>query len=348
MNRDFRSDNVAPPSPAILENMLMRSRTWQEPYGTDAIGALLTEQIQTLFEHDADVFPILTGTAANALVLGHCARAFGTVLCHAQSHIFLDECGAVEFQGRGLRLSPIGGTEGKLDLDDVRSALNAAEDVHQLRAGALSVSQATEAGTVYTSRELTGLSTLARQAGIPVHMDGTRFANALAFTGSSPAHLTWKCGVDALCLGATKGGVPGAEAIIFFNRELAKDFCRVLKRNGHLPSRLWLISAQLEAYLTDDFWLKGARRANLMAKRLAAALSGIRLVKPAHPVETNMVFLHAEQELWELLRTRGFRFYTTEVEGVSSARFVMSYATETDDVDRLAESLLAAAREFGG
>ena len=348
MNRDFRSDNVTPPSPAILENMLMRSRTWQEPYGTDTVGGRLTERIQALFEHDADVFPILTGTAANALVLGHCVRAFGTVLCHPQSHIFLDECGAVEFQGRGLRLSPIEGVRGKLDLDELRGALNGADDVHQLRAGALSVSQATEAGTVYTSRELASLSALARQIGLPVHMDGTRFANALAFTGSSPADLTWKCGVDALCLGATKGGAPGAEAIIFFNRELAKDFWRVLKRNGHLPSRLWLISAQLEAYLTDDFWLVGARHANRMAQRLATALSAVRVAKPAHPVETNMVFLDAERQLWELLRAKGFRFYTTGAGRASSARFVMSYATEPDDVDRLAESVLAVAREFGG
>ncbi len=323
MNKDFRSDNVAPPAPAILQHVLRVSSTWQEPYGTDRIATQLTDTIGTLFERDVAVFPILTGTAANALALGHTARAFGTVLCHSHSHIFLDECGAVEFQGRGLRLSPREGVQGKIDLDTLRSDVQASEDVHQLRAGALSVSQATEAGTVYGSQELTQLSSLARTAGLPVHMDGTRFANALAFTGASPADSTWKSGIDVLCLGATKGGAPGAEAIIFFNRELAKDFWRVLKRAGHLPSRLWFISAQLQAYLTADFWLDGARHANLMAQRLASALSPAARPRLAYPVQTNMVFLEAEPGFWAQLRARGFDFYTTPAGDHSAARFVI-------------------------
>jgi threonine aldolase len=346
MSRDFRSDNIAPPSQAIIDNVLTRSKAGHDPYGTDTIGTLLTDKIEMLFEHPVDVFPVLTGTAANALVLSHVARTFGTVLCHEQSHVFLDECGAVEFHGRGLRLTPIPGHQAKMSVDALARGLDAKDDVHQLRAGALSISQSTEAGTVYRSGELTSMSALAKRTGLPVHMDGTRLANALVFAGCAPAELTWKCGIDVLCLGATKGGAPGAEAVVFFNHDLAKDFWRALKRSGHLPSRLWLLSAQLEAYLSNDHWLNCAGHANRMANRLASALGTDSTIKCAYPVETNMVFLAAEQTFWESVRARGYLFHTTEMGDASCARFVMSYATDPDDVDRLADTLLELAREY--
>lgn len=340
MTYDFRSDNVAPPGAEFLDAALRNSTAWMDAYGEDRLTALVENRLADVFEHDVAAFPILTGTAANALTLAQVSGRFGQILCHRASHIYRDECGAVEFHNPGSRLKPLDGNGGKLDADRCALHLGAFDDVHQLRATALSISQATEMGTCYTAGEIRKLAALASGNGMAVHMDGTRFANAVAALEASPSELTWKSGVDVLCLGATKGGAIGAEVILFFDRHRAKDFRRLMKRSGHLPSRMWFLAAQLQAYFHEGLWLDVARHANAMAARLAVALEAGRAVTPCHPVQTNMVFLKIDYAVQERLRRQGFDFYTVEDETDGLlARLVTSHATQPDDVDRLADAI---------
>lgn len=340
MTYDFRSDNVAPPRAEFVDAALGAAAGWLDAYGEDAVTARLEGMFADVFEHEVAVFPLLTGTAANALALAQISSRFGQVLCHRSSHIYQDECGAVEFHNPGSRLKPLDGDGGKLDVDRCASALAAGDDVHRLRSTVLSISQATEMGTYYSTGETRALAALARNSGMSVHMDGTRFANVVAATKASPGDLTWRSGVDVLCLGATKGGALGAEAVVFFDRHLAGDFRRLMKRSGHLPSRMWFLAAQLETYFRECLWLESARHSNAMAARLAASLETGHAITPHHPVQTNMVFLRIDATARDRLHRQGFSFYTIEdeVDGALT-RLVTSHATQPDDVDRLAEAI---------
>lgn len=342
MNKDFRSDNVAPPFPQILEAAVRGGGIWMDAYGDDQITGRLEERLAAIFEHEVAAFPILTGTAANALALAQISGRFGQVLCHRSSHVYLDECGAVEFHSQA-RLKALDGKDGKLDTETCTRGFGILDDVHQLRTTALSLSQATEVGTYYSAAEVLRLANWAKGHGTAVHMDGTRFANVVVASGSTPAELTWRAGVDVLCLGATKGGAIGAEVVVFFEHELADDFKRLMKRSGHLPSRLWFLAAQLEAYFNNDLWQESARHANAMAYRLGSALSQSGLV-PRYPVQTNMVFLKAAVSTYERLRKCGFNFYLIDDENEGKmARFVMSHATNIADVEILAEAIINAS-----
>lgn len=346
-NKDFRSDNVAPPASEILEAVFRDPLTWMDAYSDDRITDRVQERLATVFECDVAAFPILTGTAANALALAQVSGRFGQILCHRSSHINMDECGAVEFHTQGNRLRPLDGDNAKLDVAACVRSFGNSDDVHQLRTTALSLSQATEVGTYYSADEVGQLGTWARSRGVSLHVDGTRFANVVVASGSSPAELSWRAGVDVLCLGATKGGAIGAEVVVFFNSELASDFKRLMKRSGHLASRLWFLASQLEAYFLNDLWMVSALHANSMATRLDKALQQCSLVSH-FPVQTNMVFLKAPREFCERLRDWEFKFYLIEDEKEGSlARFVTSYATEPDDVDRLAEAIIRAGRLSG-
>jgi len=342
MNKDFRSDNVAPPLPQILEAAVQGGGMWMDAYGDDQITGRLEERLAEIFEHEVAAFPILTGTAANALALAQMSGRFGQILCHRLSHVYRDECGAVEFHSQG-RLKALDGKNGKLDTETCARGFGFLDDVHQLRTTALSLSQATEVGTYYSADEVLRLANWAKGHDAAVHMDGTRFANVVVASGSTPAELTWRAGVDVLCLGATKGGAIGTEVVVFFEHDLADDFKRLMKRSGHLPSRLWFLAAQLEAYFDNDLWRESARHANAMACRLGDALSQ-NGIAPCYPAQTNMVFLKADMGTYERLRKCGFKFYLIdeENEGIT-ARFVMSYATNTDDVERLAEAIINAS-----
>lgn len=338
IGRDFRSDNIAIPSPQMLEAIAAAAKGHHDPYGKDGITARLRDRLGRIFDKEVEIFPVVTGTAGNALALSMVMRSFGRVLCHADSHIVTDECGAIEFISGGGRVEAIAAdmcklTPRLLQLHDTE------EDVHRLRIGAVSISQATERGTVYSAGEIAGISAFSRSRAVPLHMDGTRLHNALASAEASAAALTWRSGVDVLCLGATKGGALAAECVVFFDRSLARDFSRQVKRTGHLLAKGWLISAQLEAYFRDDLWLDNARHANAMATRLGEALSSNPRCAVEYPVEANMVFARMDEGQAEKLEKEGFGFYRYDNAPDPLARFVMSHSTDEAAVEALAECL---------
>ena len=333
---DFRSDNTSPVSPAIIHALNRYLRETHDPYGEDQLTEELRRRVSELFMHDVHVVPVITGTAGNALALSMVARSFGTIVCHREAHVVVDENGAIEFLCRGARLLPVAGEHGKITADAI-AGLAEEESVHRLRPGAVSVSQSTEFGTVYELAELERLSAMARSWRVPLHMDGTRFANAAA-TGRSAAAMTWKAGVDVLCFGATKGGAPGAEMIVFFDRRLAADVARQAKRTGHLLSRSWFLAAQLLAFLDDGLWLKNAGAANGSAASLAAVLAdaGAEIV---HPVQTNIIFARLDEGQVAQLAARGIRFYQWDRAPRPLVRFVTSFATRPEDIERVGDAL---------
>jgi len=341
---DFRSDNTCPPAPEVLARLQDLLTTGGSAYAEDGTTAATKARLSRIFEREVDYFPIFTGTAANALAIAQLAGSFGEVVCSESSHVFVDECGAVEFHSRA-RLRPIAGHQGKLAPGSL-PPLTDSGDMHRGKPTVLSLSQSTETGLAYRPEEIVSLTQKARAAGVRVHMDGTRFANALAFTGVTPAELSWQAGVDVLCLGATKGGAIGAEAVIFFSLEDAREFRRMMKRSGHLGARMWFLSAQISAWLEDDFWLRSASHSN----RMAAHLGGLLLrkgIQSLYPIEANMVFIEMSAAQSERLSEMGFLHYLAEQpDGRLAARLVTSHATQKTEVEALAdaiESCLAAS-----
>ncbi|MFE0016413.1 threonine aldolase family protein [Mesorhizobium sp. NPDC059054] len=336
---DFRSDNTCPAAPTVLEKLQKVLASGQTAYAEDEITAKVQDKLRAIFECDLEFFPIFTGTAANALAISQISGRFGEVICHRNSHVFVDECGAVEFYA-SARLRPVAGQQGKLALEDLPELLDDG-DVHRGKPTVLSLSQSTETGIAYRSEEIALLAGRAKDAGLRVHMDGTRFANALAFTGASPADLSWRSGVDVLCLGATKGGAIGAEAVIFFSAADALEFRRTMKRAGHLGARMWFLSAQIDAWLADDFWLQSAGHANAMAALLGKALRDSGM-EPLYPVEANMVFVEMTRDQSDALRNRGFlHYFIKQPDGRNAARFVTSHNTGGSEIEALALAIRA-------
>ena len=260
----FASDNTAGVPPAILEAIAKANDGFVLGYGRDDATARVRQQLSELFEREVAVFLVPTGTAANALALAHLSPPWGAVLCHAESHVITDECGAPEFFGGGLKLIGLGGEAGKVTPGILREALARGPwgGPHHVTASVLSLSQTTEAGTVYRVGEIHELSEIAHERGLAVHMDGARFANALVRMNVSPAEATWKVGVDVLSFGATKAGALAAEAVVFFDPARAARMDERRKRGGHLISKHRFVAAQFEAFLADGLWLKLARHAN--------------------------------------------------------------------------------------
>jgi threonine aldolase len=296
-----------------------------------------------LFETDVVIYPVATGTAANALALSQIAPPYGGVYCHTGAHIVTDECGAPEFFTRGAKLLGLPSSTGKIGPQALTAAVAFAEEmgVHHVRPSAVSVTQATECGTVYGLEELSALTTAAKRHGLNVHMDGARFANALARLGCTPAEATWKRGIDVLSLGASKNGALCAEAVVFFNRALAEGFERRRKQAGHLWSKLRYLSCQLLAYLEDGLWLRNAAQANAMASRLARGLTDLPYATLLQNVEANEVFVALPESLVERLEKADFHFYRwplIQVPEGAAVRLVTSYmTTETDVEDFLRE-----------
>ncbi|MBP2310904.1 threonine aldolase family protein [Azospirillum soli] len=311
MIHDFRSDNVAGAAPEIVNALAAASIGQANPYGDDALTASVTKRLSEIFETEVAVFPVATGTAANALSLSALVPSWGAVYCHEDSHINVDECGAPEQFTNGAKLVALPGDAGKLTAEGLKSALEKAAIgvVHRVQPAALSLTQATEAGTVYKPEEVGALVEVARAHGMATHMDGARFANAIARLGRSPAEVTWKAGVDVLSLGATKGGCLAAEAVVFFNPALAEDFGYRRKRGAHLVSKMRFLSAQLDAWLADGLWLRLARHANAMTDRLAQGLSALPGAELAYPVEANEIFARLPANVADGLEAAGFRFY---------------------------------------
>ena len=343
----FTSDNVAGAAPEILSALVEAAREGpMASYGADPVTARLKERVADLFEAEVEVFPVATGTAANALALSCLTPPFGSVYCHVDAHVNTDECGAPELQTGGAKLVGLPGAHGRIEPETLEDALAAAPFgfVHAVQPSALSLSQATEAGTVYAPDEVEQLSAIARRRGMTVHMDGARFANALVRLGCTPAEVTWKAGVDVLSLGATKNGALAAEAVVFFDKALARDFGYRRKRGGHLFSKMRFLSAQLDAWLKDGLWLRLANNANAMADRLAEGLSGLPGAELENPVEANEVFVSLPEPVTEGLLARGYQFYRWDGPVV---RLVTSYETKPGDVDALLRDARALAAGAG-
>jgi len=307
---NFASDNTAGVAPGIMNALARASEGFALGYGNDTLTRAVEKRIGEVFECDAAVFLVTTGTAANALSLAHVTPPWGGVLCHEQAHIQTDECGAPEFFGAGLKLIGLSGAGCKLSRETVERAIArySGHVPHQVNAAALSITQATEAGTIYRIDEIAALSGIAHAHGLTVHMDGARFANALARMNVSPAEATWKAGIDVLSFGATKGGAMAAEAVVFFDCKQAAFMAERRKRAGHLLSKHRFLAAQFEGYLADDYWLTLARHANAMADRLADGLRRCS-VPIVWPVEANIVFALLPQALDAKLKAAGAAYY---------------------------------------
>jgi len=341
---DFRSDNVAGASPEILAALAAANGGTAAAYGADEITARLEARFRELFEHEVAVFPVATGTAANALALATLTPPWGVIYCHEEAHAAIDECGAPEFFSGGGKIVTLPGADGKITPDAVAARLTERGFVHHAQPAAITISQTTEAGTLYRPPDLAALGDFAHRHGMALHVDGARFGNAVAALGCAPADITWRAGVDALSFGATKNGALAAEAVVFFDPDKARELGYRRKRAGHLFSKMRFLSAQLEAYLADGLWLRNARHANRMAARLGSGLVRQKAARLRHPVEANEVFVELPERVIRALDAQGFRFYRWGGAEATCLRLVASFATREDEVDRFiaaAEALLA-------
>jgi threonine aldolase len=342
---NFASDNSAGVAPAILDALARANGGYARGYGGDEVTARVERRLAEVFDHDVAVFLVTTGTAANALALAQLTPPWGAVLCHAESHIAIDECGAAEFYGAGLKLVTLPGEGCKIAPATLEAALERRPwgGPHHVTPAALSLSQATEAGTSYRASEIRRLAEIAHAHGVALHLDGARFANALVRTNVTPAEITWRAGIDVLSFGATKGGALAAEAVIFFDRARTTGMAERRKRGGHLLSKHRFLAAQLEAYLKDGLWLDLARSANRLADRLAQGLSAAG-IKPAWPVEANEVFVPLSPEADRRLKAAGALYYPWYLSSLPAGsmippdhtlvRLVTSFSTTEADVDQ--------------
>ncbi|MFF3488627.1 threonine aldolase family protein [Streptomyces sp. NPDC002701] len=337
--RVFSSDNAAGASPEIVEAVVRAASGQASPYGSDDVTAGVRRRLSEIFERDVDVLIVSTGSAANALSLAALTPPWGSVLCHRDSHINNDECGAPEFYTAGAKLVALGGDDAKIDAAELRAAVrHKAGDVHSVEPSAVSVTQATETGAVYTVEEIRALGSLTQEAGLRLHMDGARFAGAVAALGATPAELTWRAGVDLLSFGATKNGTMTAEAIVVFDRSLTAELSFRAKRAGQLASKMRFHAAQLDAYLSDDLWLRNATHANAMAARLQDGLKAVPGVDLLGAAEANILFCRLPRQVTEGLLSDGYAFYHDRWEpGV--VRFVASFATAPQDIDDLLDAV---------
>jgi len=331
----FFSDNAAPACAEVLGSLQAANRL-DTAYDGDAFSARLDSVFSELFETPVSALWVATGTAANSLALAALCPPHGSIVCHRDAHIQNDECGAPEFYTHGAKLLLAEGEGAKLTPEGVTALLSGVRnDVHQTQPAALSITNATEYGLVYSADEVAALGALCRERGLGFHMDGARFGNAVVGTGASPADLTWKAGVDALSFGFVKNGGLSAEALIFFRPELKAATLYRRKRAGHLLSKGRYMAAQILAMLDGDVWLRNARAANDAAARLAAAAGDERLVLP---VEANELFVRATPDEAQRLRDQGFDFYDW---GPGEIRLVTSWDSDPAAVDALAAAIRA-------
>ena len=349
----FASDNTIGAAPQILQALRDANDGVGGVYGEDAITRRVEARLAEVFARDVAVFLVTTGTAANGLALAGLAPAYGGVLCHEACHAYTDEAGAPEFFASGAKLLPVAGLGGKLAPEAVSAALEFFPDdpaiaAHRVAPRALTITQASEYGTIYTPDEVAALGELCAARGLALHMDGARFANALVSLGCAPADITWRAGVDALSFGATKNGALAAEAVIFFDRTKAEGSAWRRKRAGHLWSKSRFLAAQMEAYLADDLWLDLAGRANAMAARLAAGLRAVNGVDLAYPTQANEVFAVFDPALEARLAEKGLPLtpwvYPGDRHDGRLRRLVCSFATAREEVDGFLEQAAAASR----
>lgn len=337
----FASDNNAGVCPAALEALVAANADGHVPsYGDDRWTIALKARINELFETQCETFLVFNGTAANAIALAALGPSYTSVVAHAFSHVEMDECGAPEFFSGGSKLLTGEGADAKLSASTVASLATKRTDMHAPKPKAVTITQATELGTLYRAEEIAAISAVARTHGLALHMDGARFANAVATLGCRPADITWRAGVDVLSFGGTKNGLAVGEAVVFFKPELARDFAWRVKQSGQLASKMRLVSAPWLAMLENDLWLSNARHANAMARRLADGISTLPGVRLMHPVEANAVFAEIDPAAQAAVRARGWRFYTFV--GATGCRLMCAWDTAPETVDRFAADLAEA------
>lgn len=329
----FASDNYAGVCPEALAAFVAANAGHAPAYGEDEWTRKVSDRLRELFETDCDVYFVFNGTAANSLALASLCQSYHSVVCHELAHVETDECGGPEFFSNGSKLLPARGEQGKLTPEAVLEVVSRRSDIHYPKPRVVTLTQSTEVGTVYRPDEVAAIAACAREHGLRVHMDGARFANAVASLGVMPAEITWKVGVDVLCFGGTKMGLPVGEAVVFFDRRLSEDFAYRCKQAGQLASKMRFLSAPWLGILEDDVWLKHARHANAMAQRLAAGLVRMPGARLMFPVQSNGVFCELPLTVLDGLRARGWRFYTFI--GAGGARFMCGWDTLPESVDAL-------------
>jgi threonine aldolase len=328
---EFASDNTAAICPPAWAALADANADAEVSYGDDKWTRRVVDRVREIFETDCEVFLVFNGTAANALALAQLCRPFHAVICHEYAHSQTDECGAPEFFSGGAKLLPIPGPNGKLDLERVEAKILRHQDVHSSKPRVISLTQATELGTVYQRDEIEKISEFARQRSLLVHMDGARFANAVAALDCAPKSITWEAGVDVLCFGGTKNGTAAGELVVFFKKDLAAEFDYRAKQGGQLASKTRFLAAPWVGMLSDNVWLENARHANRCAKLLAQKLAAVLGVEPAFPCEASAVFLQMPDGLVRRLREGGWRFYKFIEPDIY--RLMCSWAVSEKDID---------------
>jgi threonine aldolase len=337
----FKSDNTAPACSEVLQALLDCNRGYAAGYGADDWSGRLDDVFSDWFGRRVRVFAVATGTAANASALATLCPPYGAIVTHEHAHVVRDECGAVEFMTGGARLLLARCPDGRMSAEQLTAMLDDnPANVHTLQPAVVSITQATEFGTVWTPAAVAALSEVAHRRGLAVHMDGARFANALVTLGCAPADVTWRAGVDVLSFGATKNGALTAEAVVFFDPARVGDYEFRRKRAGHLLSKMRYVSAQLIAYLETGAWQRNAAHANALARRIGDAAGGALL----HPVEANEVFVRLPAATRDALRAQDFEFYDWGAADSGEVRFVVSWDQPATDVDALCHALRAGER----
>lgn len=338
---EFRSDNAAGVAPEILDAVAAANVGSALAYGGDGWTARLQAKVAEVFEFPtAQVFPVISGTAANALGLSALCPPWGAVLCHESAHILRSECGATSMFGAGAVLRGLPGAGSRLSVDSLEAAFAATNwgDNHQSQPSVLSLTLPTDLGALYRPHEVAALAATAKARGLRVHVDGARIANAVAALGCTPAELTWRAGVDVVSLGAMKNGALSTDAIVCFDAEAADQLVYRTKRAGHVASKMRFQSVQLEAYLTDGLWLRLAHNANAQMAKLAGGLDGLGLGFVVRP-EVNMAFVGLEAPIADRLEAAGLDFYRM---GPDTIRLVTSFQTTDEDIERALEAFRVA------
>jgi threonine aldolase len=329
-HHEFASDNTAPICPEAWAALQEANTDYATAYGEDRWTARVCDRIREIFETDCDVYFVFTGTAANALALAQLCRSFRSIICHQNAHIQTDECGAPEFFTGGSKLLLVGGGNGKIDIEQTEALLMRQNELHSHKPGVISIAQATEFGTAYTRDEIAAIADLARANELFVHMDGARFANAVASLNCAPKTITWEVGVDVLCFGGTKNGTAAGELVIFFNKKISREFDYRVKQAGQLGSKMRFLAAPWIGLLAGDVWLRNARHANRAAHQLAHYLQRKANVEVVFPVEANAVFVRMNDEVARGIQARGWCFYKFVEPDVY--RLMCSWATTESDI----------------
>ena len=331
---EFRSDNCGRAAPELIQALVSANEGSVLGYGGDELTKQLHARLSELFEQPVKVFPVPTGTGANALALAAVGSPFGAVYCSPEAHINSSECNATSFFGSGLKVTPVHGVDGKIDPLALDAAISNAGkgQAHKNQPEAVNLVQATDLGAVYSVSEVTAISRVARAHGLTVHMDGARFANAVATLGCTPAELTWKAGVDILSFGVTKNGGLLTDAIVVFNPDIAKKMGFHLRRAGMIWSKMRFASAQILAYVQDDLWLRLARQSNTAALAIANGIKNLEGVKLIAPVQANELFVEMNPKAVDALIADNVLFYRR---GPNLFRLVCRWDTTQDEIAQL-------------